>query len=220
METVRPVLAERRDEIFLLSKVVARDRKGADDILRESLKRMSVDSMDIVLLHSVGGVEAIDSALGAGGAIEALEAARDAGVIRYIGISGHYDSKVLAHALDRYDFDLVLAPVNPMDSLIDDFVATLSPYMASRNVALMGMKVFASNRAPDPDAALRYALSQPFHTYTLGMKTIEQVDFDVELATAMSGPLSADELASIVDDHRTLAKPGNFYWRNTSEGLT
>jgi aryl-alcohol dehydrogenase-like predicted oxidoreductase len=214
METIRPVLADHRDEIFLLSKVVNRGRSDAAATVRRSLERMGVSTIDIVLLHDVSSTGDLDQALATDGAIAALEEARDAGIIRYIGISGHTHADVLVTAFDRYDFDLVLCPVNPIDHVIDDFVSTVGAAAARTNAGFMGMKVMSAGKAPDKTAALRWALSQPAHTLTIGMANRAQVDANIDTAVDLAEPLPQQELEELVEQWRYLAARGNFYWRS------
>jgi predicted aldo/keto reductase-like oxidoreductase len=214
METIRPVLADHRDEVFLLSKVLDRRRAEASATLRRSLERMGVSTIDIVLLHDVSSIAQLDQALAADGAIAALEEARRSGVIRYIGLSGHTHADVLVTAFDRYDFDLVLCPVNPIDHTIDDFVSTVGAAAARTNAGFMGMKVMSAGKAPDPVAALRWALSQPAHTLTIGMLNRAQVDTNIDTAIALTERLSPPELDELVERWRYLASRDNFYWRS------
>jgi len=214
-ETIRPVLAAHRDDLFLLSKVRERAGRDIDRALRSSLSRMGVDAIDIVLLHDIDSPAALDRATAGDGALGALEAARKAGVIRHIGLSGHVRSDVLVTAFDRFDFDLVLCPVNPMDAVIDDFVTTAAAVANSRGAAVMGMKVMAAGRVPDPVRALRWSLSQPTHTLTLGMTSNAQVDQDVETAIEWyRNPPTVEELDGLVQEWRSLAIRSNFYWRS------
>lgn len=214
-ETIKPVLADHRDDVFLLSKVREREGRQIDQALRSSLNRMGVDTIDIVLLHDIDGPAALDRATARSGALGALEAARNAGVIRHIGLSGHVRSDVLVTAFDRFDFDLVLCPVNPMDAVIDDFVTTAAAVANGRGAAVMGMKVMAAGRVTDPARALRWALSQPTHTLTLGMMSNAEVDLDIDTAIEWHrNPPSGDELDSLVQEWRSLAIRANFYWRS------
>lgn len=213
-ETVKPVLADHRDKVLLLSKV--RERRGSDidGALRSSLERMGVDSIDIVLLHDITDVNDLDRATASDGAVGALEAARAAGVVRYIGLSGHVRADVLTAAFDRFDVDLVLCPINPMDSVIDDFVSTAGAAASQRGAAVMGMKVMASGRVPDTNRALRWALSQPAHTLTLGMMSNEEIDLNLETAIEwQKNPPTREELAGLVEEWRPMANKDNFYWR-------
>lgn len=213
-ETIKPVLADHRDDVFLLSKVREREGRAIDQALRSSLRRMGVDAIDIVLLHDIDSPAALDRATAGDGALGALEAARKAGVIRHIGLSGHVRSDVLVTAFDRFDFDLVLCPVNPMDAVIDDFVTTAAAVANRRGAAVMGMKVMAAGRVPDPVRALRWALSQPAHTLTLGMISNAEVDIDIDTAIEWyRNPPTVEELDGLVNDWRSLAIRSNFYWR-------
>lgn len=101
-----------RSQIFLNEKTLERTREGAMKELRASLEKLGARYFDLYQLHAVSTMEELDTALGKGGAIEAFKEAQEVGLIRFIGITGHSDMRVLAEALRRFDFDTVMLPVN------------------------------------------------------------------------------------------------------------
>ncbi len=109
-----PWMPEMRDEIFLGCKTTERTRDGAARSIHASLERLGVQSFDLFQMHSVGTMEKLDQSFAPGGAMEAIVAARDEGLTRFIGITGHgLDApKVHAEALRRFPFDTVMFPVN------------------------------------------------------------------------------------------------------------
>lgn len=109
-----PWMPEHRDRIFLGCKTTERSREGARAELHRSLERLGVDSFDLYQLHAVCWMDDLDAALGAGGAIEAIVEARDEGLVRHIGITGHElgVTTVHAEALRRFPFDTVMFPLN------------------------------------------------------------------------------------------------------------
>ena len=100
--------------IFLGCKTTERTRDGAKRSIHASLERLGVDAFDLFQLHSVGTMEKLDQCLGKGGAIEAVLEARDEGLLKYIGITGHgLDApKVHAEGLRRFPLDTVMFPLN------------------------------------------------------------------------------------------------------------
>ncbi len=109
-----PWMPKIRSEIFLGCKTTERTRDGAKRSIHVSLERLGVDSFDLFQFHSVGTMEKLDQCLGTGGAIEAVLEARDEGLLRYIGITGHgLDApKVHAEGLRRFPLDTVMFPLN------------------------------------------------------------------------------------------------------------
>jgi aryl-alcohol dehydrogenase-like predicted oxidoreductase len=196
-----------------MSKVDGRTRDRADLNLRDSLERLRVDHLDVLMLHGLSYPDEVEQVFAPGGAMQTLLGAQRAGVARYIGFSAHRSSAVAVEALRRHDFDMVLAPVNPADYLIDDFTAALLPFARDRGTALMGMKALASGALPDTATAIRWALSQPWHTVTVGVSSREHVAIDVAAATDFS-PLPPQQQADIVNRWRTYATPDRYYWRS------
>jgi len=113
-ERLGPWLAKHRERFFLGCKTMERDKDDAARELRESLSRLKVDHFDLYQIHAVTTEEELEAALKPGGAIEALVEARDQGLTRYLGITGHGAAipSLLMQALNRFDFDTVLFPIN------------------------------------------------------------------------------------------------------------
>ena len=107
-------MARYRDRFFVGCKTTERSKEGAQTELRQSLERLHMDYFDLYQIHAVTTMQELDDATQKGGALEALVAARDEGLARYIGITGHgVDSPALfIEALRRFDFDSVLFPLN------------------------------------------------------------------------------------------------------------
>jgi len=113
-ERLGPWLARERDRFFLGCKTMERSKAGAAAELRRSLERLQVDAFDLYQIHAVTSMEELDQATGPGGALEAILDAREEGLTRFIGITGHgVDAPaVFLEALRRFDFDSVLFPLN------------------------------------------------------------------------------------------------------------
>jgi aryl-alcohol dehydrogenase-like predicted oxidoreductase len=109
-----PWLAKERERFFLGCKTMERTASGARESLERSLERLQVEYFDLYQIHAVTTMEELDAATAMGGALQAIIEAREAGLTKYIGITGHgVDSPALfLEALSRFDFDSVLFPVN------------------------------------------------------------------------------------------------------------
>jgi aryl-alcohol dehydrogenase-like predicted oxidoreductase len=113
---VGPWLAQHRNDIFLGCKTRERTKDGAAKELRRSLERLRMDHVDLYQLHAVTDMETLEETLAPGGALDAILEAKDEGLLRYIGITGHGHQapEVFAEALRRFDFDTVMFPLNPV----------------------------------------------------------------------------------------------------------
>lgn len=111
---IGPWMPRERERFFLGCKTMERSRQGAWDEMQASLKRLQTDHFDLYQMHAVTSMEELDACTRPGGALEALIEAREKGIIRHIGITGHgIDSPaVFIEALRRFDFDSVLFPLN------------------------------------------------------------------------------------------------------------
>lgn len=150
-----PWMAEHRDRFFLATKTGDRDGDGARASLERSLTRLGVDQVDLIQLHNLVEPDEWEQAHGPGGAVEALVKARDEGLTRFIGVTGHGLRIAGMHlrSLERFDFDSVLLPYN-FTLLQDDGyrndVDVLLGICAERNVAVQAIKSIARRRwAPD-----------------------------------------------------------------------
>ena len=109
-----PWMSRIRDRIFLGCKTIERTREAAWAELHRSLERLRTDRLDLYQLHSVGKIADLDQCTAKGGALEALVQAREQGIVRWLGITGHTHSAPGTHfeALRRFDFDTVMFPLN------------------------------------------------------------------------------------------------------------
>lgn len=160
-----PWLATRRADFFVATKTGERDGRGARASLERSLDRLGVDSVDLIQLHNLVEEDDWTEAHAPGGAVEALAAARDEGLARFIGVTGHGLRIASMHlrSLERFDFDSVLFPYN-FALLQDDGyrrdVDALLEVCADRNVAVQTIKSIARRRWQD-DGVPRYSWYEP-----------------------------------------------------------
>ena len=145
---IKPWLAQYRSQFYVATKADQRTAQAAKEELHRSLERMGIDYVDLWQLHSLADPIEWDVALSPGGAIDAAIEARQQGLIRAIGVTGHglQIAATLRRSLERFDFDTVLLPYN--------YVTMQSPYYAEnfnalaatcqqRNVAVQTIKSLA-----------------------------------------------------------------------------
>jgi aryl-alcohol dehydrogenase-like predicted oxidoreductase len=146
-----PWLRNHRDDVFLATKTGRRDKAGAREEIRRSLDRLGVDSVDLIQLHNLVDVIEWEQALREGGALEAAVEARDEGLVRFIGVTGHGRTVARMHrlSLERFPFDSVLVPYSfsqmQDEAYASDFEA-LSATCRQRGVALQTIKAIALRR--------------------------------------------------------------------------
>lgn len=143
-----PWLAKERKRFFLGCKTMERTKAGAAAELRRSLERLRVDSFDLCQIHAVTRLAELDAATGPGGALEAILAARDEGLTRFVGLTGHgVDSPaIFLEALRRFDFDTVLFPLNFVQYANPDYrrdAEALLRECRARDVGVMVIKSVA-----------------------------------------------------------------------------
>jgi aryl-alcohol dehydrogenase-like predicted oxidoreductase len=152
-----PWMAEHRDSFFLATKTGDRDGDGARASLERSLTRLGVDHVDLIQMHNLVEPDEWEQAYRRGGAVDALARARDEGLTRFIGVTGHGLRIAGMHrrSLERFDFDSVLLPYN--FALLKDpgyrtEVEALLRVCSERKVAVQTIKSIARHRwAPDYD---------------------------------------------------------------------
>jgi aryl-alcohol dehydrogenase-like predicted oxidoreductase len=220
-----PWLAKHPGKFFLATKTHARDGDGARASLERSLTRMGVDHVDLIQLHNLVEPDEWDVAHAPGGALEALQRARDEGLARFIGVTGHglRIARMHLQSLQRFDYDSVLLPYNytlVQDSSYRADVEELLELCAERNVAVQTIKSIARRRWPeerragerrsawyepltDPDAigrAVRYVLGRQ-QLFLDSSSAIEQLPHALAAAESI-GPAPTDaELATDVSAH-------------------
>jgi len=129
---LKPWIEKYRDRFFLAEKTTKRKKEEVWEELRNSLRNIGAEYFDLYQFHSVNSMETLEQIFSRGGAMEAFKEARETGLVRYIGITGHADIRVLMKALDWFDFDTVLAPVN-LASMVHPEMSASSPLRSSQN---------------------------------------------------------------------------------------
>jgi aryl-alcohol dehydrogenase-like predicted oxidoreductase len=215
-ERLGKVLPPHRANLFLASKTGHRDRDRAWRELEQSLQRLQTDYLDLWQFHGVTYDWDLDTLLNEKqGAIKAAEEARQQGLIRFIGITGHHNPAIIAEGLRRYPFDTALIPINAADKhTANPFITGVLPTARQHNTGVIAMKVPAYGRLIETGAvdgmrqAMGYALSQSgVHSCIIAAETVPQLEQNVAVAEAFQ-PLVADEMTAI--EQQTAADWQNF----------
>ncbi|MHB2021491.1 MAG: aldo/keto reductase [Candidatus Xenobia bacterium] len=197
----------RRAQLFQASKSAQRDRRSALRELDHTLSTMKLDYLDLWQMHDLRTSEDIEQLTAPGGALEAVEEAKQAGKIRFVGATGHQDPDILTRAIESYPFDTVLLPVNPLEPHHRSFLTSTLPVAVQRGMGIIGMKVpcrgYLLTQGPRVSMrmAMRYALSQPVSTVIIGCDTPAQVTENAAIAREFT-PMPEAEQAEIVAQTR------------------
>lgn len=209
-------LRERRKDVFLTSKSHARDKRGALAHLRETLRNMKTDHLDLWQVHDVRTEDDVEAIFGAGGAIEAFIEAKEKGLTRFIGVTGHHDPSILRTCIERFDFDTVLLPVNPAEPRYRSFLEEVVPFARSKEMGIVGMKVYLRgfvSRLPGYTGMgpfLRFALSQPVTNVVIGCDDVVQLQKNASFARSFS-PMKEAEQDELIRSISPYARELMFY---------
>ncbi|MDA3969965.1 MAG: aldo/keto reductase [Desulfobulbaceae bacterium] len=208
-----------RDRVFLMTKIDGRSKQEAARQIDESLRRLQVDMIDLVQYHEVIRYEDPHRIFDAEGAHVALEEARQAGKIRYIGFTGHKDPKIHLHMLQvaadyGFVFDAVQMPLNVMDAHYRSFEKEVLPELVRQKTGVLGMKSMANgillqSKTVTPIECLHYALNLPVSVVITGIDSMAILDQACEAVRTFQ-PMSGDEVRSLLSKTAEAAAHGNF----------
>jgi aryl-alcohol dehydrogenase-like predicted oxidoreductase len=161
-----PFLQSHRNDVFLATKTGQRDGPDARRELELSLQRLGVNQVDLIQLHNLTDQTGWETAMSAGGAVEALSQARDEGLVKHIGVTGHgtYAAAMHLKSLEAFEFDSVLVPYNFSMRQQPEYAADLERLIstcAERRVAVQTIKAVARRRWSDADADKRFSWYMP-----------------------------------------------------------
>ncbi len=220
-EVLGNLVPSRRDKLFLVTKVWVETAADAEKSLTESLRRLKVDHVDLVHIHHVGGKD-IDKVLARDGVLEYLVKQRQAGKLRFIGMSGHARPPRFLRMLETGQIDVTMAVMNYADRNIYDFEGKVLPECRKQNVGVAAMKVYAGIKGGFPNHrkgwvgcnttpenlphALAYALDlEGVSVAVVGPFTLDQALQNVELARRYK-PLTEAERGRLLEAGKTLAQ--------------
>jgi aryl-alcohol dehydrogenase-like predicted oxidoreductase len=186
-----PLLARRRQEVFLVTKTWAKSRAAALQSLEASLRRLQVDTVDLCHIHNVGSYSR-DEAIGPDGCLAGLREAKQRGWIRHIGCSGHSNVANFVPVIETGEIDLVMVAMNFVDAHTYPFQEIVLPVARKHDCAIACMKVYGGvinlwegYRRAEPGRlageefrqdAVDYALSIPgVSLAVIGMKSLDEL---------------------------------------------
>jgi len=196
---VGKVMATRRKEVFLVTKIQERDPDKAMARLEASFKNLQTDRIDLVHIHSLttaGDLALIEKK---GGVLDRLLKMRDGKAIRFVGVTSHTDPNVLKTALERHDFDCTQMALNAAlvgmqngkagmevnPAMIPSFETIALPVAIKKKMGILAMKVFAADgivgQAP-LEKLLYYSMSLPVSACVVGMPKLDFINQNTALA--------------------------------------
>ena len=191
-------IADRRERVFLMTKVCThgRDGKVAMRQLDESLRRLKTDYLDLWQIHECVYYNDPDRHFARGGVVDALDRAKQAGKVRFVGFTGHKDPEIHLRMLSfGYPFDACQLPLNVFDGSFRSFEQRVLPELLRQRIAPLGMKSLCGSgdpvkkRAVRVEDALRYAMSLPVATTVSGIDSMRVLRQNVKIASNFT-PLS------------------------------
>ena len=199
-----------REQVILMTKSAKRDALAAQNELDLSLKRLSTDYLDLWQFHNVTSEADTERIFAKRGAMEAALKAKEAGKIRFIGITGHRDPAALLKAISLYDFDAVQMPLNVVDKHYLSFEEQVLPGLVDKNLGVLAMKSLAMGEIRKQgivsvNEALQYVWSLPVSVLISGCDSLEVLDQNVTFAK-MFQSISQQEKSDLL--HRTKAHKG------------
>jgi len=194
-----------RDKVFLMTKVCThgRDKNVGLRQLEESLQRLQTDHLDLWQIHECVYDNDPERHFAKGGVIEALDEAKQAGKVRYVGFTGHKNPAIHLKMLSyNYPFDSVQMPLNAFDASYRSFQKHVLPEASKRGIAALGMKSLGGNGQPitqgvvTVEEALRYAMSLPVATTISGIDSLAVLRQNLAIARGFK-PMSTEEMDAL-----------------------
>jgi predicted aldo/keto reductase-like oxidoreductase len=204
-ELMGKAIQDRRERVFLMTKVCThgRDRRTAIRQLEDSLRRLKTDYLDLWQIHEVVYPNDPERHFAAGGVIDALEQAKKAGKVRFVGFTGHKDPAIHLDMLSYdYPFDTCQLPLNCFDATFRSFEQLVLPELNRRGIAPIGMKSMGGGaemvigRAVRAVDALHYAMSLNVATTVSGIDSLKVLRQNLRVARGFT-PMSEAQMREL-----------------------
>lgn len=214
-----------RKKVFLMSKIDGRTKAAAARQIDESLKRLQTDHVDLMQFHEIIRMGDPERIFAAGGSMEAMQEAKQAGKVRFIGFTGHKDPSIHLHMLDvatknGFRFDAVQMPLNVMDAHFRSFAHQVLPRLVKEEIAVLGMKPLAFGailRLGTVSAieCLHYAMNLPTSVVITGIESMSILDQAVQAARTFK-PMTTEQVAALLARTSEAAASGDYERFKTS----
>ena len=213
------------EKAFLMTKIDGRNKATASSQLEESLRRLQTDRIDLLQFHEVIRDTDPDRIFAAGGALEAVLAAKKAGKVRFLGFTGHKSPdihlKMLATAAQhQFSFDTVQLPLNVMDAHFDSFEKKVVPVLVKNGIGILGMKPMGDHfildtKTATPAECLHYAMNLPTSVVITGCDSHRILDQALQAARSFK-PMTESEVSALLAKTAEAAQAGKYELYKTS----
>jgi aryl-alcohol dehydrogenase-like predicted oxidoreductase len=214
-----------RQKAFLMTKIDGRDKATSTSQINDSLKRLQTDRIDLLQFHEVIRESDPDRIFAAGGALEAVQQARKAGKVRYIGFTGHKSPevhlKMLATASShQFRFDAVQMPLNVMDHHFSSFETEVLPVLLKENIGVLGMKPMGDHfilqsKTVTAVECLHYPMNLPTSVVITGCDSLPILEQALNAARSFQ-PMSKEQVATLLAKTAQAARSGEYELYKTS----
>lgn len=208
-----------RKKAFLMTKIDGRTKAAAAKQIDQCLLRLRTDVIDLVQHHEMIRLEDADRVFGEHGAQEAVEAAKKAGKVRFIGFTGHKDPLAHLRTLEvakehGFKFDAVQMPLNVLDAHFRSFAREVLPVLVKEGIGVLGMKALGDGLVLESKAAtavecLNYALTLPTSVVITGMETMDRLKQALDVVKNFK-PMPEDQVAALLGRTKAAAAKGKF----------
>jgi uncharacterized protein len=208
-----------RQKAFLMSKIDGRTKAAATAQINESLRRLQTDRIDLLQFHEVIRDTDPGRIFAAGGALEAVLEAQQAGKVRYVGFTGHKSPDIhlqmLATAAKHgFTFDTVQMPLNVMDAHFNSFEKEVLPVLLKSDIGVLGMKPFGDHfildsKTATPAECLHYAMNLPTSVVITGCDSLAILQQAIDAARGFQ-PLDSAQVGMLLGKTAKAAETGQF----------
>jgi len=212
-------LAGVRERVFVSTKTDDRTYDGARRQMDASFDRLRVDQVDLMFIHGLDDAKDCDRVLGGDGVLRAIHEYRDAGRIRFVGVSGHWYRASMERLIRECPLDAVLCPVGLFNLAYGyGYIDTVLPLARERGLAVMGMKVFGAGRvkhAASIEPYLRYSQNLDLDSMVIGCESIDQLEQMIRIIKAEPAPLPVSEQPALFEECQRVTQSwdvGEFNW--------
>jgi len=214
-ERLGHIVKSRRKEIFLSTKVTARDPEKAKLEIEDSLKRLQTDHLDMLKIHSVESLKDMEDICKKGGVLDIISRYKEQGITRFIGFSGHGNAEALKAMINTGRFDSMLFAMNHYDANKENRQGTLIPAAKERGMGIMLMKTVRPKETIkdiDIKELLRFSLSLDGPSgIVVGMDSKKVVESNLDLLRNFK-PMNADEKANFAMQLSPYFRHENLEW--------
>ena len=211
-----------------MTKIDGRNKTSAASQIEDSLRRLQTDRIDLLQFHEIIRMADPDRVFAPGGAMEAVQEAKQKGEIHYIGFTGHKSPDIHLKMLSvaaahQFRFDAVQMPLNVMDAHFDSFEKKVLPLLVKDDVGVLGMKPMGDHfilesKTVTPVECLHYAMNLPTSVVITGCDSMRILDQALNAARAFR-PMNSDEVATLLQKTAQAAQSGKFELYKTTHNF-